>query len=301
MEEMNTKGGGGGDENEPTQANMMGELSKEKEDEECCKEKVPSIEERDEKINSLAKQSHELLDMLRNKLDQKNLCDSDGEFVEKTFEDVKSYINDIEIEAKTSSIRLKKLQGEKQVLLKKVAESTLNMEHDLKSRVGALPTWQIDTEHDECSLCQNAFTFFNRRHHCRNCGVLVDSACSNNFVTLARLGYLGKQRVCNKCFNDMVSSKSTNKHKKDVDNKKNHSAQAKGVFKALTKQGHTLKRTSTQGEKTMPNLETITAATTTPASLLLNKNFLMSTPIHDLLESGARQHDDGDNEDWDTS
>jgi hypothetical protein len=29
------------------------------------------------------------------------------------------------------------------------------------------PKWQHDDNRDDCTICQSAFGFFNRRHHCR--------------------------------------------------------------------------------------------------------------------------------------
>jgi hypothetical protein len=38
--------------------------------------------------------------------------------------------------------------------------------------------WAPDTSRTTCSICGDAFTFVNRRHHCRCCGQLVCGACS---------------------------------------------------------------------------------------------------------------------------
>lgn len=38
--------------------------------------------------------------------------------------------------------------------------------------------WQHDSEAQSCPICHRIFSFFHRRHHCRNCGHVVCSDCS---------------------------------------------------------------------------------------------------------------------------
>ncbi|KAI4719342.1 FYVE-domain-containing protein [Aureobasidium sp. EXF-10727] len=49
-----------------------------------------------------------------------------------------------------------------------------------------VPRWQPDGELSACSICGNAFTFLNRRHHCRRCGRLVCGPCSPHRITIPR-------------------------------------------------------------------------------------------------------------------
>lgn len=49
-----------------------------------------------------------------------------------------------------------------------------------------LPRWQPDDELSACSICGHAFTFLNRRHHCRRCGRLVCGPCSPHRITIPR-------------------------------------------------------------------------------------------------------------------
>uniref|UniRef100_A0A3B5KZW3 Zinc finger FYVE domain-containing protein 26 n=1 Tax=Xiphophorus couchianus TaxID=32473 RepID=A0A3B5KZW3_9TELE len=64
--------------------------------------------------------------------------------------------------------------------------------------------WIPDTRHDLCMVCQRErFTMFNRRHHCRRCGRLVCSACSERKMLLD--GRPGEEvRVC-----DQLASRSS--------------------------------------------------------------------------------------------
>uniref|UniRef100_A0A3P9NXU7 Zinc finger FYVE domain-containing protein 26 n=1 Tax=Poecilia reticulata TaxID=8081 RepID=A0A3P9NXU7_POERE len=60
--------------------------------------------------------------------------------------------------------------------------------------------WVPDTQHDLCMVCRRErFTMFNRRHHCRRCGRLVCSACSERKMLLD--GCPGEEvRVCDQCY-----------------------------------------------------------------------------------------------------
>ena len=60
------------------------------------------------------------------------------------------------------------------------------------------PKWVPDSEASTCYLCGKAFSFGNRRHHCRNCGKLVCAACTL-FMALPHLEYYKPVRVCKSC------------------------------------------------------------------------------------------------------
>eukprot|EP00474_Spongospora_subterranea_P000451 CRZ00909.1 hypothetical protein [Spongospora subterranea] len=64
-----------------------------------------------------------------------------------------------------------------------------------------LVQWDRDSVSDSCSLCSTAFTTFNRRHHCRSCGILLCGECSPYTSWLPQLGYNPDlpQRVCERC------------------------------------------------------------------------------------------------------
>jgi len=66
--------------------------------------------------------------------------------------------------------------------------------------VGNVPRWVPDDKSDNCTYCKAKFTVFERKHHCRKCGALLCSKCTDYKLDLPELFYKKAVRVCVSCF-----------------------------------------------------------------------------------------------------
>jgi len=71
------------------------------------------------------------------------------------------------------------------------------------------PVWSRDRDHPNCMICKKKFTIRRRKHHCRNCGSVICSACSSTRRVLLRRRSKKKnthkpRRICDVCDEGMT-------------------------------------------------------------------------------------------------
>nr|CCC92762.1 putative protein kinase [Trypanosoma congolense IL3000] len=63
--------------------------------------------------------------------------------------------------------------------------------------------WEPNSIFSTCITCGRGFYFWRRRHHCRNCGMLVCSLCSTKRCTVVGSPNDYPERVCDACFDSL--------------------------------------------------------------------------------------------------
>lgn len=68
--------------------------------------------------------------------------------------------------------------------------------------------WVPDEEVTNCPSCNVSFNVRVRKHHCRACGNVFCSNCSDNKIKISEYLYAEKVRVCDRCFLERSTSHS---------------------------------------------------------------------------------------------
>jgi len=68
----------------------------------------------------------------------------------------------------------------------------------MRKQVLSKEFWMADEICKECFLCNDSFSAFRRKHHCRTCGCIFDSKCTST-ISGQRFGVQGTLRICKTC------------------------------------------------------------------------------------------------------
>jgi hypothetical protein len=60
--------------------------------------------------------------------------------------------------------------------------------------------WVLDEDSQNCMICSKEFWFLVSKHHCRICGNLICSSCSDSEVLVKELPQEGPQKACSMCY-----------------------------------------------------------------------------------------------------
>jgi FYVE zinc finger len=132
------------------------------------------------------------LEMQREIAGYRNLTPEEVEELQRTEKRTKELASQIDQEHKLASVP-------------ENVNSDPHMMRLMQSEVIRPAAWQPDSASDHCMKCDNRFTFFNRRHHCRRCGLLVCDDCSKARIPTSNTSC--NVRVCSPCVKEMSQFK----------------------------------------------------------------------------------------------
>ncbi len=70
--------------------------------------------------------------------------------------------------------------------------------------------WMPDRYCKICYGCEEAFTMYRRRHHCRMCGQVFCNTCSNYYIDGVLINLQGQVRSCRLCHNQLLEQSLQN-------------------------------------------------------------------------------------------
>lgn len=89
-------------------------------------------------------------------------------------------------------------------------KETIREEGSVEWKTEWLPIWVDDVMVSQCTLCKQSFNLFNRKHHCRSCGLVLCANCTPHKSTMKHLGYDDPVRICHKCYKYTPTNNSPN-------------------------------------------------------------------------------------------
>lgn len=68
--------------------------------------------------------------------------------------------------------------------------------------------WIRDENAETCKACNVKFSFSERKHHCRDCGLIFCNNCTKYETDIPRLNISKSVRVCMACFSQIKSEEA---------------------------------------------------------------------------------------------
>lgn len=93
-----------------------------------------------------------------------------------------------------------------------LATTKVEKEKKVSNDAGSKEFWMPDQYCKYCYGCDEAFSIYKRRHHCRMCGQIFCNNCSNFYIDGLQINLQGQQRACRHCYdqiNERMESKSS--------------------------------------------------------------------------------------------
>ncbi|KAH0794717.1 FYVE zinc finger family protein [Histomonas meleagridis] len=134
-----------------------------------------------------------------------------GEYRIKSVEDKGPFLNAVDILTKKKSFRVNfdnsKLKDRILTAFTEAQSIFRCKWPQSASNADFAPVWIPDELVPKCMICDSKFTLINRRHHCRNCGDCICSACAKHKIVL-QFSDKKPQMVCNKCYEQLTAKKA---------------------------------------------------------------------------------------------
>jgi len=105
---------------------------------------------------------------------------------------------------------------EKQSWMQEILNAIKTLQTNKPNSKELAPVWVPDNDAKQCMRCEKNFSLINRRHHCRNCGLVICSSCSSHKYPLTNYGK--NVRVCAICYQELeqaVPPHAKNPHRTD--------------------------------------------------------------------------------------
>jgi len=179
-------------------------------------------------------------------------------------------------------------ESAKKLDIEQVRGMALDVEQKLQVVPAAQDAWVPDWEMLQCMRCGVQFRAWVRRHHCRKCGALICSSCSQHFLALTVEGAdkspakaSGRVRVCFLCYQKAVIEDLS--ARKEVTNE-DHAAEPSSEEVTSTIVPSSEDVVDTGGSKTPPS-----ARKDTPPSMVAEETLDDSVPWPVVsVEMGSR-------------